>query len=442
MTDTNSSQTFATADSHGAVLDDDRARTLRADFPILAELVHEKPLVYLDYGATAQRPQAVLDAEQEFLTRHNSAVHRGAHELAALATGDFEEAREVVAEFVGADFDEIAWQGGATDALNTVANGIAAASRGRGGDASAPLRLSAGDEIIITEAEHHANLVPWQELALATGATLRYVPVNDRGTWTLDDVHPLVNDRTRVIAFAHVSNVTGMIAPVAEIVSLAASVGAITVLDACQSVPHRPVNFHELGVDFAAFSGHKMAGPNGIGVLYGRRERLEQLPPTRTGGSMIEVVTMESTTFMAPPVRFEAGTQPVSQVVALAAACRYLAAVGMDAVREHEETLGARMVAELSAIEGVTVIGEDASSPRSGLAAFIIDGVHAHDVSQYLDAAGIAVRAGHHCAQPLHRRLGVTASTRASTYLTTTNDEIDALVEAVSGIRAYFGANR
>ncbi|MGO1544777.1 MAG: aminotransferase class V-fold PLP-dependent enzyme [Gulosibacter sp.] len=423
-------------------LTDARARELRADFPILGQQVHGKPLVYLDYGATAQRPQAVIDAEQRFLTEHNSAVHRGAHELAALATGDFEEAREIVSAFVGADADEIAWQAGATDALNTVAGGIAAASRGRGGETSEPLRLGAGDEILITEAEHHANLVPWQELALATGATLQYVPVNDHGTWTLDDLRPLVTDRTRVIAFAHVSNVTGLIAPVAEIVALAEAVGAITVLDACQSVPHRPVDFHALGVDFAAFSGHKMAGPNGIGVLYGRRERLAQLPPARTGGSMIEVVTMAETTFMDPPTRFEAGTQPVSQAVALAEACRYLAGVGMDAIREHEEALGARMVAELSAIPGITVIGNDASVPRSGLAAFIVDGVHAHDVSQYLDAAGIAVRAGHHCAQPLHRRLGVTASTRASSYLTSTNDEVDALVAALGSVRSYFGADR
>lgn len=453
MTDTHTSSTFASTVSSASstpasspaskpVLDDDRARDLRHDFPILSRFVHEQPLVYLDFGATAQRPQSVIDAEQEFLTRHNSAVHRGAHELAALATGDFEEAREVVSGFVGAASDEIAWQAGATDALNTIANGIAAASRGRGGDASAPLRLEAGDEILITEAEHHANLVPWQELALATGARLRYVPVNDRGTWTLDDLRPLVSKRTRIIAFAHVSNVTGLIAPVPEIVALAQSVGAITVLDACQSVPHRPVSFPELGIDFAAFSGHKMAGPNGIGVLYGRRERLEQLPPTRTGGSMIEVVTMTETTYLAPPTRFEAGTQPVSQAVALAQACRYLSAVGLAAIREHEEALGARMVAELGAIPGITVIGDDANVPRSGLAAFLVDGVHAHDVSQYLDAAGIAVRAGHHCAQPLHRRLGVSASTRASSYLTTTAEEIDALVAAVSSVRAYFGAAR
>ncbi|SJM70334.1 aminotransferase class V-fold PLP-dependent enzyme [Gulosibacter sp. 10] len=425
-----------------ARLDDRRAQELRRDFPVLSQEVHGRPLVYLDFGATAQRPRAVLDAERAFLSEHNAAVHRGAHELAALSTGDFEDARATVAEFIGADVDEIAWQSGATDALNTVALGIGAASRGRGGEGSAPLRLGPGDEILITEAEHHANLVPWQELALATGAALRWIPVNERGTWTIDDARALVSPRTRIIAFAHVSNVTGMIAPVAELVELAAAVGAITVLDACQSVPHRPVDVHALGIDFAAFSGHKMAGPNGIGVLYGRRERLAQLPPARTGGSMIEVVAMDGTTFMDPPTRFEAGTQPVSQAVALAEACRYLRAVGMEEIRRHEEAIGARLVRELSAIPGVAVLGDGPDAPRSGLASFAVEGVHSHDVSQFLDAAGIAVRGGHHCAQPLHRRLGLTASTRASSYLTTSDDEIDALLDALRGVRAYFGADR
>lgn len=425
-----------------SVISDARARELRADFPILSEQVHGEPLVYLDFGATAQRSTAVLEAEREFLQHRNAAVHRGAHELAALSTSDFEDARDTIARFVGADADEIAWQAGATDALNTVTLGIAAASRGRGGDSSAPLRLVPGDEIVITEAEHHANLVPWQELALATGATLKWVPANERGTWTLDDARAVVTPATKVLAFAHVSNVTGMIAPVAELVELAASVGAITVLDACQSVPHRTVNFHELGVDFAAFSSHKMTGPNGLGVLYGRRERLAQLPPARTGGSMIEVVTMEATTFMDPPTRFEAGTQAVPQVIGLAAACRYLEGVGMDAVAAHEEALGTLMVEKLSALPGVRVIGDDASVRRSGLAAFIVDGVHSHDVSQFLDARGIAVRGGHHCAQPLHRRLGITASTRASGYFTTTTDDVEALVAALGDVRAYFGADR
>ena len=423
-----------------AVLDDARARELRADFPILAQRIHDHPLAYLDFGATSQRPQAVIDAEREFVERCNAAVHRGAHELAALATGEFETARERVAAFVGADPDEIAWSPGATDALNTVANGIAAASRGRGGDASAPLRLGPGDEIVVTEAEHHANLVPWQELAIATGATLRWVPVNERGTWSLDDARARITERTRILAFAHVSNVTGYVAPVAELVELAHAVGAVTVLDACQSVPHIPVDLGALGVDFAAFSGHKMAGPNGIGVLYGRRERFTQLPPTRTGGSMIEVVEMTGTTYLAPPTRFEAGTQPVSQAIALAAACDYLDAVGMAAIAAHEEALGARLVRELSAIDGVRVLGDAAAAPRSGLASFVLEGVHSHDLSQFLDAEGIAVRGGHHCAQPLHRALGITASTRASTYLTTSDDELDRLFDSVGRARAWFGA--
>lgn len=423
----------------GVELTDSRARQLRDDFPILASTVHGKPLAYLDFGATAQRPNAVLEAEREFLSTHNAAVHRGAHELAALATGDFEEARETVASFVGADADEIAWAMNATDALNMITLGMAAASRGRGGAASAALALGPGDEIVVTEAEHHANLVPWQELALATGATFRWIPVDDRGVWSIDDARAVVGSRTRVLAFAHVSNVTGLIAPVAELVELAQSVGAVTVLDACQSVPHRPVDFHALGVDFAAFSGHKMGGPNGIGVLYGRRERLAQLPPARTGGSMIEVVEMTGTTFMDPPTRFESGTQPVSEAVALAAAVRYLDGIGMSAIAAHEEELAARMVAELSALPGVRVLGADASVPRSGLASFVVDGVHSHDLSQFLDAEGIAVRGGHHCAQPLHRRLGITASTRASTYLTTSSDEIDRLIDTVSRARAWFG---
>ena len=425
-----------------AALDDARARALRAEFPILGREVHGRPLAYLDFGATSQRPRAVLDAERDFVERCNSAVHRGAHELAAIATGEFEDARERVAAFIGADPDEIAWAPGATDALNTVANGIAAASRGRGGDESAPLRIGPGDEILITEAEHHANLVPWQELAIATGATLRWVPVNERGTWSLEDARERMSERTRILAFAHVSNVTGMIAPVEGLVALAREAGAITVLDACQSAPHRPLNLHALGVDFAALSGHKMAGPNGIGVLYGRRERFAQLPPTRTGGSMIEVVEMSSSTYLAPPARFEAGTQPVSQAIALAAACEWLEGVGMAAIAVHEEALGARLVGGLEAIDGVRVLGDDAATPRSGLASFVLEGVHAHDLSQFLDAEGVAVRGGHHCAQPLHRALGITASTRASTFATTTDDELDRLFDAVGRARAWFGGAR
>ncbi|MBT2503522.1 aminotransferase class V-fold PLP-dependent enzyme [Curtobacterium sp. ISL-83] len=415
---------------------------IRADFPILQQDVNGQPLAYLDSGATAQRPVQVLDAERRFLEHDNAAVHRGAHTLAALSTDAYEEARATVAQFIGAaDPAEVVWTANATDALNLVAYGIANASRGRGGVDAARFRLEPGDEIVVTEAEHHANLVPWQELAALTGAVLRWVPVADDGTWTAADAEAVIGPRTRIVAFAHVSNVTGMVAPVAAVVAAARAHGALTVLDACQSAPHRPLDVEQLGVDFAAFSGHKMLGPNGIGVLWGRSELLNALPPFRTGGSMITTVTMESSEFMPAPERFEAGTQPVSQAIALAEAVRYLQAIGMERVRAHEESLARRMLVGLAAVPGIRVVGPPADVPRSGLASFDVDGVHAHDVAQYLDAQGIAVRSGHHCAQPLHRRLGLTASTRASTYVYTTEQDVDRFVQAVSEIRAYFGAD-
>ncbi len=292
----------------------------------------------------------------------------------------------------------------------------------------------------MTEAEHHANLVPWQEVAALTGATLRWVPVADDGTWTAADAAAAIGERTKVVAFAHVSNVTGMVAPVEQVVGLARAVGALVVLDACQSAPHRPLDVQQLGVDFAAFSGHKMLGPNGIGVLWGRAELLDALPPFRTGGSMITTVTMESSDYMPAPERFEAGTQPVSQAVALAEAVRYLQGIGMERVRAHEEHLAQRLLDGLAAVPGVRVVGPPAGVPRSGLVSFDVDGVHAHDVSQYLDAQGIAVRSGHHCAQPLHRRLGLVATSRASTYVYTTEQDVDRFLAAVAEIRAYFGA--
>lgn len=418
-------------------LDETRVHELRRDFAILSQEVNGHPLVYLDSGATAQRPAPVLDAERAFLELHNAAVHRGAHTLAGLATDDYEQARETVARFVGADADEISWTLNATDAINSVS--IALAKANAAGGAEERIRLAAGDEILITEAEHHANLVPWQELAAATGATLRWVEVDDDGCWSLDDMRALITERTRIVAFAHVSNVTGQVAPVAEIVEAAHAVGALVVLDACQSVPHRAVDFHALGVDAAAFSGHKMLGPNGIGVLYLARDLGRALPPARTGGSMITTVTMEHTEYMEAPTRFEAGTQPVPQAVGLAAAVDYLEAIGMDAVEQHERELAERMVAGLSALEGIRVVGPTAGVDRSGLASFIVDGVHAHDVGQVLDVQGIAVRVGHHCAQPLHRRLGVAATTRASAYVHTTEAEVDQMIEAVAGVRAYFG---
>ncbi|WP_132048448.1 SufS family cysteine desulfurase [Curtobacterium sp. PhB136] len=423
-------------------LTDDQVERIKADFPILQQQVNGEPLAYLDSGATAERPRQVLDAERRFLEHDNAAVHRGAHTLAALATDAYEDARATVAGFIGAaNPSEVVWTSNATDALNLVAYGIANASRGRGGADAERFRIGPGDEVLVTEAEHHANLVPWQELAIATGATLRWVPVDDDGCWSAADAIALITDRTKVVAFAHVSNVTGMIAPVAEIVAAAHAHGALVVLDACQSAPHRPLDVQALGVDFAAFSGHKMLGPNGIGVLWGHSALLNALPPFRTGGSMITTVTMEHTDFMPAPERFEAGTQPVSQAVALAEAVRYLQAIGMERVRMHEEHLAQRMLDGLAAVPGIAVVGPAAGIPRSGLVSFDVDGVHAHDVAQYLDAQGIAVRSGHHCAQPLHRRLGLTATSRASTYVYTTESDVDRFVQAVSEIRGYFGAD-
>lgn len=414
------------------------AALVRADFPLLAHEVNGHPLVYLDSGATSQKPQQVLDAELDFLTRANSAVHRGAHTLAAEATELFEDARRTVAGFVGADEDTLVWTHGATEGLNLIAYAIGNATAGRGAPASSALALAPGDEIVVTEAEHHANLIPWQELAARTGAVVRAARVHDDGTLDLDDAASLIGERTRIVAFPHVSNVLGIVNPVTSLVALAREVGALTVMDACQSAPHVPLDLPALGVDLAVFSGHKMLGPYGVGALYGRREVLEAMPPFLTGGSMITTVTLERAEYLPPPLRFEAGTQPVSQAVGLAAAVRYLDALGMPAVHAHEKELEARMREGLRAIDGVRLLG-DADTERVALVAFEVAGVHAHDVGQILDAQGIAVRVGHHCAQPLHRRLGLTASVRASASVFTTTADVDALVAAVAGVREFFG---
>jgi cysteine desulfurase/selenocysteine lyase len=416
-------------------LSDAEVLAIRADFPILAD----EGLVYLDTGATSQKPLAVLDAERDYLLHENAAVHRGAHRLAAEATERFEDARETVAGFVGADDDEIVWTGNATGALNTVAYAIGNASAGRGGPEADRFRLRAGDEIVTTELEHHANLIPWQELAARTGATLRFVPVDDDGAVRMDEAARIIGPATRVVAFSHVSNVLGAVNPVDDLVALARAAGALTVLDACQSVPHLPVDVRALGVDFAAFSGHKMLGPTGIGALYGRRELLDALPPFLTGGSMITTVTMERAEYLPAPQRFEAGTQPVAQAIGLAAAVRYLEGIGMDRVAAHEAELGALLATGIDAIDGVRLLGPAPGAPRIGLASFVVEGVHAHDVGQFLDDRGIAVRVGHHCAQPLHRRLGVTASTRASAGVYTTRQEIDVLLDGVRDAVGFFG---
>ncbi len=422
-----------------APLSEDEVRRIREDFPILQTRVNGHPLAYLDSGATSQRPFTVLDAEREFASTTNSAVHRGAHTLAAEATELFEDARATVARFIGADDDEIVWTSNATEAINLVAYSLSNASVGRGGVEADRLRLREGDEIVTTEMEHHANLIPWQELAARTGATLRVIPLDDEGALRLDEAAAIITDRTKIVAVTHVSNVLGVINPVEQIIALARQVGALVLLDACQSAPHLPLDVRALDVDFAVISGHKMLGPTGIGALYGRRELLAAMPPFLTGGSMITTVTTMQAEYLPPPQRFEAGTQRVSQAIALAAAVDYLTAVGMPRIAAHEAAFGRRLVDGLSGIDGVRVLGAGIQLPRVGLASFDVDGIHSHDVGQFLDDRGIAVRVGHHCAQPLHRRLGITSSTRASTYLYTTEAEVEAVIDGVAAAIDFFG---
>jgi cysteine desulfurase / selenocysteine lyase len=413
---------------------------VRADFPLLTRTVRGgRPLVYLDSGATSQKPEVVLDAEQDFYAQRNAAVHRGAHQLAEEATEAFETARTQVASFVGVRDDELIWTSNATAGLNLVAYAMSNATLGRGGAAARRFALAPGDEIVVTELEHHANLVPWQELAARTGATLRWLGVDDSGRIRADELATVVGERTKVLAFTHASNVTGAVTDVAPFVARAREVGALTVLDACQSVPHLPVDLAALGVDFAAFSGHKMLGPTGVGALYGRRELLEAMPPVTTGGSMVEVVTMEQTTYAPPPRRFEAGTQMVSQAIGMGAAATYLAELGMDAVAAHETHLAGLLLDAVASVPGVRLIGPAENRDRLATVSFVVDGVHAHDVGQFLDDAGVAVRVGHHCAQPLHRRFGVAATARASAAVYTTDEEIAVFREALAGVRAFFG---
>ena len=421
-------------------LTDDEVLRIRNDFPILSRPMGGHPLIYLDSGATSQNPISVIEAEQEFYEQRNAAVHRGAHLLAVEATESFEDARETLAAFVGAGADEIIWTSNATEGLNLLSYAFLNSSLPGAAGPAARFALGAGDEIVVTEMEHHANLIPWQQLAERTGATLRFIPVDDAGALDLDAAAGIVGPATRVLAFSHASNVLGTINPVRTLVAMARQVGALTVLDACQSAPHLPLDVKDLGVDFAVLSGHKMLGPTGIGVLYGRSELLNALPPFLTGGSMITTVTMERAAFLPAPQRFEAGTQKVSQAIALAAAANYLTETGMDRIHAWESLLGQRLVEGLSSIPGIRVLGPAPGEERIGLASFDVAGVHAHDVGQFLDSKGIAVRVGHHCAQPLHRRLGLTASTRASTYLYNTTSDVDAFLAAVAGVRAYFGA--
>ncbi|AUI57948.1 cysteine desulfurase [Amycolatopsis sp. BJA-103] len=411
---------------------------IRADFPILTRTVRDgKPLVYLDSGATSQKPAQVLEAERRFLETSNAAVHRGAHQLAEEATDAYESARVRIAEFVGASPHELVFTKNATEGINLVAYAMSNAATA--GPEAERFKLGPGDEIVITEMEHHANLVPWQQLCQRTGATLKWFSVTADGRLDLSNVDELITERTKVLAFTHQSNVLGTINPVKFLVEKARKVGALVVLDACQSVPHFPVDLHDLDVDFAAFAGHKMVGPYGIGVLYGRRELLEAMPPFLTGGSMIEMVRMEQTTFAAPPQRFEAGTPMTSQAVALGAAADYLSSIGMDRVAAHEHLLTEAALTGLGEIPGVRIIGPTDMADRGGLVSFVIDGVHPHDSGQVLDSLGIAVRVGHHCAWPLHRACSVPATVRASFYIYNTLSEVDALVNGVREAQKFFG---
>jgi cysteine desulfurase/selenocysteine lyase len=401
---------------------------IRADFPALARTVRNgNPLIYLDSGATSQKPVQVLDAERSFYERHNGAAHRGTHLLGEEATDVYEGARAKVAAFIGADVDEVVFTKNATEAINLVAY---------------TMQASPGDEILITEMEHHANLVPWQQLCQRTGATLRWLSVTPDGRLDLDHLDQMITGRTKLVAVTHQSNVTGTIPPVAEIARAAHDQGALVLADAAQSVPHQPVDVAALGVDFLAFSGHKMLGPYGIGVLFGRANLLEAMPPFLTGGSMIEMVRMEGSTFLPPPQRFEPGVPAVAEAAGLGAAIDYLTALGMDNVAAHEESLTAHALDALREINGVRILGPDTTKDRGGAVAFEVEGVHPHDVGQVLDELGVAVRTGHHCAWPLHRALGVQASTRATFYVYNNHAEVQALADGIRYAQRFFGARQ
>jgi cysteine desulfurase / selenocysteine lyase len=421
-----------------ALFSDEELARIRASFPILSRTVRDgKPLVYLDSGATSQRYAGALDAERAFSEQVNAAVHRGAHQLSEEATDAYEGARATVAGFVGGRADEVVFTKNATESLNLVAYAFSNSVAGQEKDPR--LTLGEGDEVLVTEMEHHANLVPWQELARRTGATLRWVGVTDEGRLDLTSLEGLISERTKVFAFTHVSNVLGTVNPVRELVDAGRAVGAVTVLDACQSAPHLVLDVADLGVDFAAFSGHKMFGPTGVGVLWGRGELLEAMPPFLTGGSMIETVHMDHSTYAPPPQRFEAGSPNSAQAVGLAAAIDYLGEIGMDRITAHEHALTERLLAGLAERPWVRVVGPTTAVDRVGAVAFDVAGVHSHDVGQVVDDQGIAVRVGHHCAWPLHRRMGVTATTRASLAAYTTPAEVDTFLDALDKVPEVFG---
>jgi cysteine desulfurase/selenocysteine lyase len=421
---------------------------IQADFPILSRKVRDgKKLVYLDSGATSQKPKQVLDAERDFYEQRNSAVHRGAHQLAEEATDAYELARKKIAYFVGAKPNEIVFTKNATEAINLVAyaflNATLKAQFGKPlPDGAQKFVLKQGDEILVTEMEHHANLIPWQELADKTEVKLRWIGLTDDGRLDLSNLAQLLNSKTKIVSLTHQSNLLGTINDIDTIVKAAKAVDALVLLDACQSVPHMPVDVEKLGVDFLTWSGHKMLGPLGIGCLWGRSELLASMPPFITGGSMIETVTMEGSTFAAPPARFEAGVPMAAQAVGLAAAVDYLSAIGMEKVAAHEHALTKLAIKELLQIPGVRIIGPTNTDNRGSAISFVVDGLHPHDVGQVLDNNGIAVRVGHHCAWPVCRRYEVPATTRATFYIYNDDSDVFALRDGIIAAQKFFGVSK
>ncbi len=402
---------------------------VRKDFPIFEREVNGHPLVYLDSANTSQKPVQVLDVMRTHQEKHNGNVSRSVHTLGTESTELYEAARAKVAAFIGAGSpDEVVFTKNSTEAINLVAHA-----------AGELLKLGPGDEIVISEMEHHSNLVPWQLLCERTGATLRWFGITDEGRLDESVLNSLVNERTKLVSVVHMSNVLGTINDVSALVARARQVGALVMLDCSQSVPHFPVDVRELGVDFIAFTGHKMLGPTGIGVLWGRYELLATMPPFLAGGSMIETVAMTKTTYAAPPARFEAGTPPITEAIGLGAAVDYLTALGMENIHRHEQEITRYALEQLSAVPGVRIYGPAKPEGRGGTVSFGVDGVHPHDVGQVLDALGVEVRVGHHCARPVCVRFGVPAMTRASFYLYTTTDEIDALARGLDQVRKVFG---
>jgi len=407
---------------------------IRRDFPIFLRTIRDgKKLIYLDSGATSQKPQSVIDAEVDFYRFHNAAAHRGAHQLAEEATELFEDSRQVVASFLGATANEIVFTKSATESLNLLAYAFSNAEPGS--------RFAIGPEhsIVVSEMEHHANLIPWQQLAKRSGAELTWFGVTPDGRLDQSNIDSLITKKTKIVAITQQSNMLGTINDLSAIISKAHAVGAIVIVDACQSIPHLPVDVKELGADFLTFSGHKALGPTGVGVLWGRYDLLNDLPPFLFGGSMIENVTMTDATWAEAPRKFEAGVPNMAQVIGLAAGLKYLQTIGLKAIHDHEKDLTSYLLSELGKIEGLVVVGPKDPDLRGGTVSFTVNGIHPHDLGQYLDSLGIAVRTGHHCAWPLTRALGVPATTRASLYLYNDRADLDALVNGIKDAKKYFG---